>query len=810
MREAIKPRGLRIAIDTRSLVVGVSGGIIQNQVGVFRELFKRYPEHTYFVFCTPFNREIFRELSDHIHLVSLPPSSYLHDLAQTLQTRKIDVLFRSYPTADAAVFPMERQIIYIPDNQHDYYPQFFSRDARAYRKLAFDKTLREAGAVGTISEFSRSTLQAHPECACSDIFLMAPALQEEHSLARAEDLTAEELAQVPDGDFFIYPANLWEHKNHRRVLEAFSRLLAETNHKISFIFTGNPADWPSISRGFEALPICHLGYVRAELVQYLLQKARALVFFSLFEGFGIPLLEAFHAGTPVLCSNCTSLPEVAGDATLLADPLDISSMAAAMRQILESPALTAELVERGRRRLDAFTWAQSADNLMAAFVRVAGRTVRSPLDLQPLVSVVTPSYNQGRFIRRTIESVLNQTYGNIEYQVIDGGSDDETVDILKSYGGRFHWVSEPDGGQTAAINKGLAQAKGEILCYLNSDDVLEPDALEKVVDFFLKNPECDLVYGKAHYIDENDAVIGSYKTSDRPSDLHTDCIICQPAAFWRAGLSKLIGQFDETISTAMDYDYWLRAVNAHAVISHLPEYIASSRLYAETKTMAQRELIFHECFDLCARHVGYVHAHYFFGYWHWKLIERRPWMAPFFRFFPLAWKLPARISHAYFLLRRGLLPRAFKGKLRLMAQHPSVRGGILRVLLRLRERLRHRRLPRGPHNGLTVFGAWSDCWLAPEVEICGNWRSGKKAIRLGGFVPTDCTMRLSLNHAMVIERRLEGNREHMVEFSLDFAEGSNIVTLSFDAWISDTLRDLSFCIYETNLFCETDILVPAK
>src|SRR3977135_236299 len=100
---------------------------------------------------------------------------------------------------------------------------------------------------------------------------------------------------------------------------------------------------------------------------------------------------------------------------------------------------------------------------------------------QPLVSIVTPSFNQGRFIRRTIESVLAQTYPNIEYVVVDGGSPDETLDVLKSYGDRVRWLSEADAGQTDAINKGLRLTNGEIVGYLNSDDVLFPEAIARVV-----------------------------------------------------------------------------------------------------------------------------------------------------------------------------------------------------------------------------------------------------------------------------------------------------------------------------------------
>src|SRR5262249_20776417 len=155
-------------------------------------------------------------------------------------------------------------------------------------------------------------------------------------------------------------------------------------------------------------------------------------------------------------------------------------------------------------------------------------------------------YNQGRFLRRTIESVLNQTYPAIEYIVIDGGSTDESLDALKSYGNRVRWVSERDSGQTNAINKGFAQCQGDIRAYLNSDDTLEPNAVQKIVEHFATRPELGLLYGDANYIDSQDRVVGGYATAPYSFDrLVHDCCICQPAAFWRSSVSERVGGFDE-------------------------------------------------------------------------------------------------------------------------------------------------------------------------------------------------------------------------------------------------------------------------
>src|SRR5207249_1155424 len=134
--------------------------------------------------------------------------------------------------------------------------------------------------------------------------------------------------------------------------------------------------------------------------------------------------------------------------------------------------------------------------------------VRQP----PRFAIVTPSLNQGRFLKRTIDSVLDQRYPQLDYIVVDGGSTDESVEVLKSYGDRLRWLCEPDRGQTDAINKGLAHTRGDLLAYLNSDDVLMPGALARAADYFNQHPDWDVIYGQAHYIDEDDRIVGRHPT----------------------------------------------------------------------------------------------------------------------------------------------------------------------------------------------------------------------------------------------------------------------------------------------------------
>ena len=180
----------------------------------------------------------------------------------------------------------------------------------------------------------------------------------------------------------------------------------------------------------------------------------------------------------------------------------------------------------------------------------------------PTISIVTPSFNHGRYIEATIQSVLNQDYPGLEYLVVDGGSKDSTIETLRHFEHRLKWISEKDGGQADAINKGFGRTSGQVLGWVNSDDTLAPHALQTVGDFFAKNPDIGIMYGDADFIDGEGEFIGHcqhIEPFDRRRLLHYSDFIVQPAAFFRREVFEAVGGLDASLNWAMDYDFWLKA-----------------------------------------------------------------------------------------------------------------------------------------------------------------------------------------------------------------------------------------------------------
>ena len=213
--------------------------------------------------------------------------------------------------------------------------------------------------------------------------------------------------------------------------------------------------------------------------------------------------------------------------------------------------------------------------------------------MKPLVSIVTPSYNQAAYLKATMESVLNQDYPAIEYIVVDGNSTDGSQKIIESYAKRLTWwVSEPDQGQADAINKGFKRAKGEIIAWLNSDDMYLPWTIPDVVDAFNTYPNAGLIYGDAVSCNHEGRLLNELRfDSWNVENLLQFNIICQPSVFMKRSIVEKIGYLDPTYHFFLDHQLWIRIARDHKII-HYPRIWAVSRYHQEAKnvTMASSQV----------------------------------------------------------------------------------------------------------------------------------------------------------------------------------------------------------------------------
>jgi len=242
--------------------------------------------------------------------------------------------------------------------------------------------------------------------------------------------------------------------------------------------------------------------------------------------------------------------------------------------------------------------------------------------MKPLVSIVTPSYNQGQFLEATIRSVLSQSYPRIEYIVCDGGSKDNSVTVLERYSERLAWwCSERDRGQSEAINKGWRRSTGQVLAYLNSDDVLLPGAVECAVAVFQRAPKCGVVYGDWEYLGRHGDVLGSGRgrstSFERLLRDGQSVYIGQPASFYRAETVRGVGLMDESLHYSMDYDLLLRLAKV-SDMEYIPLALAGYRVHTSAKTTAFAQRHWQETLAVCARHGAHYFSKQRFKYWRYR------------------------------------------------------------------------------------------------------------------------------------------------------------------------------------------------
>lgn len=215
----------------------------------------------------------------------------------------------------------------------------------------------------------------------------------------------------------------------------------------------------------------------------------------------------------------------------------------------------------------------------------------------PKISIITPSLDQGKFLEDTILSVLNQNYPNLDYIIIDGGSTDNSIEIISKYKKKLtYWISEPDKGQTNAINKGFEKATGDIINWINSDDLLAPGSLNCLTKEIRNSPNADFYFGDYRVIDKNGREIFSRKSP--PYNFNTlfygRQLSCQPAVFFKRSLLENIGYLDESFNFCMDTEFWIRAACKGAKFKQVKFYIAITRFHDQAKTTRMQQILHDE------------------------------------------------------------------------------------------------------------------------------------------------------------------------------------------------------------------------
>ena len=620
---------MHIAVNLRLFIEGEIGGL-ENYVrhvvrGLADEQRRRGQPLT--VFARRSELENVRAFAPDARLVTLPHEVAEACSAAELATGDYDLLFCPLLVLEPIASPIPSAVM-VPDLQHEYFPEFFSEEILEWRRERYGPTLEKADAIFTLSEDAKRSIVECFEVSPDKVVVVHldvdPEFREPGS---ADARKAFDELELPS-EYLYYPANFWPHKNHEILIEALA-LLRATQPDLHLVLTGAASTGEDRVRarvadlGLESR-VRFLGYQDRHLLPEIYRHATAAVLPSLFEGFGIPILEAFHCGTPVVASRSGSCPEVAGDGALLVDASDAEDLAAGIRRVLSDDELRSSIVEKGRARASEFSWQSAVDLTLRTFDRIVPERAARELIVEdrPLVTVVTPSFNMARFIGETIESVLSQDYPHIDYLVMDGGSSDDTVEILRRYEGRLRYVSQPDGGQGDAVNKGFLRSRGRIFTFLNADDTYLPGAVGRAVEALVAEPSASVVYGEGLHVYENGEVMERYPTKEfSPDTLMRNCYICQPTSFMWADVFESAGMLNTQV-TALDYDLWIRLARGGHHFIKIDEVLATSRMYGSNKTLGDRGAVYRDIIGIVKRHYGYVPYDWLFGYACY-LVDRR-------------------------------------------------------------------------------------------------------------------------------------------------------------------------------------------
>lgn len=616
------PDLMKLAVNLRLYVKGEIGGI-ENYLRRVLSGIAAHQSHggeDWCVFAHATQVSNVAEFTPGARIIPVVHETGTEAIASELRRGSYDALFCPLLVLDP-LRPHIPAAVTIPDLQHEFFPEFFDPSTLQWRYATFRPSALHADVVFTISEFSKKTLIERFQVLPGNIVVTPLAADDDLEAPATPEATAKFQALALFEEYLYYPANFWQHKNHTGLLQALKILVENGYPQLGLVLTGAPSTGAErVADAARALGLSAnlriVGYQDRAVVAEIYRHARAVAFVSRFEGFGLPILEAFAMRTPVVASRACSCPEVAGDAAILVDPTDAGDIAAGLRRVLEDSGLRDSLIAKGAMRVRSYSWERVVEQTLAGLERIASRPRSACVEVSeyPTVSIVTPTYNMARYLGETIESVLSQEYPHIEYLVMDGGSNDGTVELLRKYEGRLRYHSGPDEGQADAVNHGFAKTSGPIFAFLNADDTYLSNAVGIAVNNLLQHKEAGVVYGEAYYVREDGSIIDRYPTL--PFDfalLNRNCFICQPAAFMRRDAFSAAGGLNKTLHIALDYDLWIRIAKLYP-FRKIDDYLATSRMYPENKTLRRRRQVYEEILRVAMAHYGYIPYDWIYGY----------------------------------------------------------------------------------------------------------------------------------------------------------------------------------------------------
>ncbi|WP_129709809.1 glycosyltransferase [Priestia megaterium] len=568
--------------------------------------------------------------------------------------RNIDELFSIIDFYFPSFIPLKNKCFaaWIPDFQHRYLPELFSKQMIDARDQMFSD-LAELSKVVVLSskEVEKDFKKFYPDSQAITRVLHFHSLPVEEWYT-VEPRNIQKKYNLPD-NFIICCNQFWKHKNHELLFKAIARL-KKSHQNINLVCTGAKTDY-RFQHYFSHLEnvirknniqdsVYILGHIpRNDQIQ-LIRRSKFLIQPSLFEGWSTVVEDARTLGKPILLSDLTvnqeqspkygvyfkrnDLNDLINKIGYLANASqpgpNIEREKVAKMEALELIKDYAETFQTIANETIKIHNNSSELNIIPSITTSQSTTVHINTAEHPLVSIITPSFNQSRFILETIQTVLQQDYLNVEHIVIDGGSTDGTLEILKTCSendARFRFISEPDRGQSHAINKGLKIAKGEIIGWLNSDDTYLPGAVSKVVEAFRNHPNLGVIYGNAYITNEMNKVIRPYPTEKVSIEsLFHSCSISQPAAFIKKNVFQALNGVDENLQFCMDYDLWIRVAKSSHPLGYIEEFLANSRWHESSKTGSHLvDIGFPEIIKTNLKHFGSVSItwinHFLEYYW---------------------------------------------------------------------------------------------------------------------------------------------------------------------------------------------------